>query len=61
MIFPWPAKPERQRAIAQARLERELSQAGAQHAEVIQQQLRRMADANHFAARIAEQIMRDAR
>jgi len=61
MVFPWPSKHERREAVADARRQKEVSEEGARHAEAIQQQLRRMADENHFAQRIAEQIMRDAR
>lgn len=61
MIFPWPARHERHAAITAARREREYSEAAAGRAQEIEQAIRRMAEENHFAARIAEQIIRGAR
>ena len=58
MPFPWPARNRRQEAIAAARGEKERSQAGARHAAVIQQQIERMAETNHFAAAIAADLIR---
>ncbi|HZR50124.1 MAG TPA: hypothetical protein VFB06_11450 [Streptosporangiaceae bacterium] len=61
MILPWPGKGERQAAIVRARQEKERSQASAAHAERLEGQVRRMAAQNHFAASIAEQIIRHHR
>ena len=58
MPFPWPGRSSRHEAIAAARGEKERSQADAAHAAVIQRQIERMADENHFAMRIAEDIIR---
>lgn len=61
MIFPWPAKHEREAAIARARHDKEQAQAQANQAGAVSKQIRRMADENHFAQRIADQIMRGYR
>lgn len=58
MPFPWPAKIRRHEAIAAARAEKDRSQAGAARAEVVRQQIERMAAENHFAERIARDIIR---
>lgn len=58
LILPWPARAQRQAAIDSARREKERSRASAAHAEVLEGQVRRMAAQNHFAASIAEQIIR---
>lgn len=56
MILPWPAKHERDAAIAAARKEREHSEAAAGRAAVIERQIRQMAADNHFAEAVARQI-----
>ena len=56
--FPWPARNRRHAAIAEARAEKERSQAGAAHADVVRRQIERMAAENHFAERIARDIIR---
>ncbi len=58
MLLPWPSRHERQAAIEAARREKEQSQATAAHAAVIERDIRRMMEANHFARAIAEQIIR---
>jgi hypothetical protein len=58
MPFPWPARSSRHEVIAAARAERERSQAAAADAAVITGQIRALAAENHFAARIAEDIIR---
>lgn len=57
MPFPWPAKIRRHEAIAAARAEKTRSQAGAARAEVLRRQIERMAADNHFAERIARDII----
>lgn len=61
VIFPWPAKHEREAAIRAARREKEHSQAGAREASAVEAQLLALASQNHFAQRIAEQIIRGVR
>ena len=58
MPFPWPARSSRHQAIAAARAEKERSQAGAAHADRVRLQIERMAAENHFAQKIAEDIIR---
>lgn len=58
MIFPWPSKDDRHAAVASARREKEHSRAAAARAKVIEGQIQRMAEENHFAAKIAGQIAR---
>jgi len=57
MSFPWPSRTSRHEAIATARGEKERSQASAAKAAGIRVQIERMAAENHFAARIAEDII----
>ena len=57
MPFPWPAKNHRHEAIAAARAEKDRSQAGAARAEILRRQIERMAADNHFAERIARDII----
>lgn len=57
MLLPWPARRQRQEAISDARREKERSQSSAAHAAVIERDIARMAEHNHFAALLAEQIM----
>lgn len=57
MILPWMAKPERHAAIAAARREKEHSQATLRHAQSVERQIRQMADENHYAEKIARQII----
>ena len=61
MLLPWPARHERQEAVSAARAEKEQSQARAAHAAVIEQDIQRIREGNHYAAVIAEQIMRGER
>ena len=57
-VFPWPGRTGRREAIAAARRERERSVASAAHADTIRRQIERMAADNHFALKIAEDIIR---
>jgi hypothetical protein len=61
MLLPWPARRQRQEAISDARREKERSQSSARHAATIEQDIARMAERNHFASSIAEQIMQQHR
>ena len=58
MLLPWPSRQQRQEAISDAQREKERSRSSALHAAAIEQEITRMAEVNHFAASIAEQIMR---
>jgi hypothetical protein len=58
VLLPWPPRQQRREAISDARRERERSQSSAAHAAVIERDIARMAEANHFASAIADQIMR---
>jgi hypothetical protein len=58
MVFPWPSRQSRQAAITAARHEKERSRTSARHAAAIQRDIERIREENHFAARIADQIMR---
>ena len=58
MLLPWPSRDQRRAAVEAARQEKLRSQSAAAHAADIEQALERMAAENHFAASIAEQVMR---
>jgi len=59
LIFPWPSREQRQAAISDARDQKERSRVSAGHATAIERDIERLAERNHFAVLIAEQIMRD--
>ena len=61
VLLPWPSRHERRAAVAAATLEKERSQSAARHAAVIEQQILRIAEENHFALRIAEQLWQEHR
>jgi hypothetical protein len=61
MLLPWPGRQERQAAISAARAEKEQARARLAHAAVIEQDLDRIRHENHFAAAIAETLMRGHR
>lgn len=56
-LFPWPGRAERKAAIALARGNREAAEARAAHAARVQEQIRQIAEQNHFAEIIARQII----
>jgi hypothetical protein len=56
--FPWPRRAERKRRIEQARAGARASRHQADRAARIERDLRRIVEENHFAAAIAEQIIR---
>ena len=58
MLIPWTPRHVRREAIASATREKDQARVRAAHAAQIEQQIRRMAEENHFAAAIAEQILR---
>ncbi len=58
LLLPWPLRQQRRQAISDARGQKEQSLAGAVHAAAIEQDITRMRRENHFAALIAEHIMR---
>jgi hypothetical protein len=61
LIFPWPSREQRRAAISHARDQKERSRVSASHATAIEQDIELMAQRNHFASIIAEQIMRQQR
>lgn len=61
MLLPWPSRQQRAEAIASAGREKQHSQDRAAHAATVEHDIRRMAEENHFAALLAEQIMRGRR
>lgn len=61
VLFPWPSRQRRQEAIGQARDQKERSRSSAAHAALIERDIERMADRNHFAALIAEQLVQQQR
>ena len=60
-IFPWPSRQQRQAAVADARREKERSRSAAVHAAAIEQDITRLAEANHFAASIAATLVQNHR
>lgn len=58
MLIPWTPRRERRKAIASAEREKDQSRTRAAHAAQVEREIRWMAEQNHFAATIAEQIMR---
>ena len=58
MLLPWPTRQQRREAIGRATAEKERSRAGAVHAAAIERDIERIRQENHFAAAIADQIMR---
>jgi hypothetical protein len=58
MPFPWPGRHIRHAAIAAARRQKEHSQAGAADADIVRLQIEALRKQNHFAALIAEDIIR---
>lgn len=61
VLFPWPSRHQRQEAVSDARREKERSRSSAAHAAAVERDITRMAEANHFAQAIAEQIIRGRR
>ncbi len=61
MLLPWPTREQRAEAIASAGRETEHSRDRAAHAAAVERDIRRMAETNHFAQTLAEQIMRGRR
>lgn len=57
-IFPWAPRHERRAAIAAATQEKERSREDKAHARDVEEQIRRLARANHFAAAISDDIIR---
>jgi hypothetical protein len=61
MLLPWAPRQQRQEAIREARREKERSRLEAAHAAMIERDITRMAEANHFASLIADQLMQQRR
>ena len=61
VLLPWPSRASRQQAITAARDQKERSRSGAAHAAAIERDITRMAERNHFAGLLAEEIMRQHR
>jgi len=60
-ILPWPAKPDRTAAVADAAAQHDLARARNARARELQAQLTRMARANHYADIIESDILRGRR
>ena len=60
-MLPWQPRSERKAGIAAAAAERERSRAGRELAEVIDSQIKRLAEANHFSELIAHDIIHGRR
>jgi hypothetical protein len=58
MLLPWPSREQRQADISAARSQKEVSQAGAAHAALIERDIDRIRHENHFASLIADQFRR---
>jgi hypothetical protein len=58
MPFPWPARSSRHAAIAAARRQKERSRESAADAEAVRRQIEALREQNHFAAILAEDIIR---
>ena len=58
VLFPWPGREQRQASISHARDQKERSRQGADHAAAIERDITQMAERNHFASMLAEEIMR---
>ena len=58
VVLPWPGRDERAAAVTSAQMERERSQEAARKASDLEKQIRKMTHDNHFAAMIAQQILR---
>lgn len=56
MLLPWEARSERRALIAAATAEKEHSQAAAARADVIKQDILRLAEENHWAAILARDL-----
>lgn len=58
-LFPWPARPARKQAIRTAAGKKVRAQRGLSQARRDGAAIARMAEENHYAERIARQIMGD--
>lgn len=56
-LLPWPSRRERRAAIAAARAQKAASRRAAAHADNVRAAIDRMIADNHFAQRIANQII----
>ena len=56
--FPWPTRAERKQRIEQARAGARAARHEADKAARLERELRRIVEENHFAAAIAQQIIR---
>ena len=57
-LLPWAPKHERRAAIAAATEEKERSRTDREHAKAVEEQIKRLARANHYADIIAGDIIR---
>lgn len=55
-VLPWPSRTQRRAAVDRARGEKEQSLRSAAHAAAVRADITSLADRNHFAYKIAEQI-----
>lgn len=60
-ILPWPAKPDRTAAVAEATAQLQTARARAARAAELQAQLTHLARANHYADIIESDILRGRR
>jgi hypothetical protein len=58
MLLPWPSRQQRLDAINAARVEKEQAQARLARAIVIEHDIDRIRQQNHFAAAIADHLIR---
>jgi hypothetical protein len=57
VLFPWPGRDERLASIQCAQREKQRSRDGAARAAVLERQIHRLAEENHFAMAITDQII----
>lgn len=56
-VLPWPSRRQRRAAVDRARAEKEESRRSAAHAAAVRDDITSLAERNHFAARIARQLI----
>jgi hypothetical protein len=55
-VLPWPSRSQRRAAVARARTEKEKSRRSAVHAAAVRDDITSLAERNHFAASLVEQL-----
>lgn len=56
-VLPWPSRSQRRAAVARARGEKEKSRRSAAHAAAVRDDITSLAERNHFAYKVAQQII----